>query len=133
MSSAQITPPALVRTAFALYLTAAGLSLANAALQVVFGLGGDTVLVGAIIEATLFVAFGVHMRAGRLWARLTMLSLSGVFFAFGVLALMVLLGAVGQSRDPLVVLTLLFVSTKMALIGSAAWKMYRPANQTYFR
>ncbi len=133
MSSAQITPPAPVRAAFALYLTAAGLSLVNASLQMAFGFGGNPVLIGAIIEATLFVAFGVHMRAGRLWARLTMLSLSGVFFAFGVLALIVLVGAVGESRDPLAVLTLLFVSTKMALIGSAVWKMYRPANLGYFR
>lgn len=124
--------PAAVRTAFGYYALAAGLSLTNAAFQLAVHLNGIQILVGAVIEAALLLGLGAHMRAGKHWARQTLLGISGAFIGLGVLALIALGAALGQQGN-LVKLALLLVGAKIVLTGMAVWHMYRPVNQVYFR
>jgi hypothetical protein len=109
------------------------LSLLNAVLQLSTQLSGATVLVGALIEAALFLGLGVPMRAGRLWARMALMSVAWVFIAIGVLAGFALNSAFGHEVDGLVAFALICVAGKLLLIIVGTVLMYRPENRGYFR
>jgi hypothetical protein len=128
-----VLPPTSVRLAFAVFLGDVVLSLLNAVIQVSVHLSGATVLVGAVIEAVLFIGLGVRMRAGRLWARVTLMSVSFVFVAVGVLAVIGLDSAFGHQVDGLVWFALICVAVKLVLIVAGTVLMYRPGNALYFR
>lgn len=135
MSADQTGVPAPVHTAFLLYLGAAALAVTNAVLQLTSGISPPLVLVGAAVEAVLFVAFGRQMHNGKLWARLTMLSLALVFTVYslaGLAGLIMLMRAGSDDLGGLRVLLALLWSAKVVVLVSATWLMYRPANQAYF-
>jgi hypothetical protein len=124
-------PPVAVRAAFALFLVDAVLALVNATVQVTFHVSGFPVLIGAVIEAVLFVLLGVFMRHGRLWARTALMSFAGVFAALGVLTVI----GVVTAREPiggLELFGLLCVAGKIVLIIAGAVMMYRPGARGYF-
>jgi|SRR5882757_1801887 len=125
-------PPTPVRASFALFLGVVVLSLLNAVVQVAFRLSGAITVVGAVIEAVLFVLLGTQMRAGRLWARVTLMSVAWVFIAVSLLAMVGLNGAYGNHMDELVLFTLIYVSAKLAMIIAATALMYRPSTRGYF-
>jgi cobalamin biosynthesis protein CobD/CbiB len=125
-------PPAAVRAAFALFLADAALSLLNAILQLVYHLGGPVVLVGAVIEAVLFISLGSRMRQGKQWARGALLGLAGLFVALGVLVFLTLHSAFGSQTNGLVGVALVCVGLKAVLIATATAMMYRPDNTAYF-
>lgn len=125
-------PPAPVRASFALFFGVVVLSLLNAVIQVAFRPSGTPVLVGALIEAGLFVLLGAQMRAGKLWARVTLASVAWVFVVVSVLAVYGLNGEWGGNLRGLVVVTLIFLVAKLSMIISATVLMYRPGVREYF-
>lgn len=122
-----------MRAAFALFVGEVVLSLLNAVLQVSTQLSGTTVVIGALIEAGLFLGLGVPMRAGRLWARMALMSVAWVFIAIGVLAGFALNSSFGQDVNGLVAFALICVAGKLILIIAGTVMMYRPENRGYFR
>ncbi|HEV7789137.1 MAG TPA: hypothetical protein VGP05_09010 [Pseudonocardia sp.] len=125
-------PPTAVRASFALFVGVVVLSLLNAVIQISFRISGATVLVGALIEAALFLVLGSQMRVGRLWARVTLMSVAWVFVAVSLLALFGLKGEFGRNLDGLVLFTLGYVTAKLAMIVAATVLMYRPSTRGYF-
>jgi hypothetical protein len=125
-------PPTAVRASFALFLGVVVLSLLNAVIQIAFKISGATVLVGALIETVLFLFLGTQMRGGRLWARVTLMSVAWVFVAVSLLAVFGLNESLGRHMDGLVLLTLVYVSAKLAMIIAATVAMYRPSTRGYF-
>jgi hypothetical protein len=125
-------PPASVRASFALFLGVVVLSLLNAVIQVAFRLSGTTVLIGALIETVLFLLLGTQMRAGKLWARVTLASVAWVFVAVSALAVFGLTGEWGGNLRGLVVFTLVAVVAKLTMIIAATALMYRPGVRGYF-
>ena len=127
------TPPGPVRRSFALFTGAALVALVNAVLQVVLGYNGPIVLVGAVAEALVFVLLGSFMRVGRLWARVSLMSVAWIFIAVSLLSLFGLNGAFGRHMDGLVMLTMAYVVLELLLIGFGTVLMYRPGMGGYFR
>lgn len=125
-------PPAPVRASFALFLGVVVLSLLNAVIQLAFRFSGTPVLVGALIETGLFVLLGTQMRAGRLWARVTLTSVAWVFVAVSLLALFGLNGEWGGNLRGLVVFSLVALLAKLCMISAATVLMYRPGVRDYF-
>lgn len=125
-------PPAPVRASFALFLGVVVLSLLNAVIQVAFRLSGTPVLVGALIETGLFVLLGTQMRAGRLWARMTLASVAWVFVVVSLIGLLGLNGQWGGNLRGLVVYTLVSLVAKLFMIIAATVLMYRPGVRDYF-
>jgi hypothetical protein len=124
-------PPVAVRAAFSLFLVDAILALVNAVVQMTFHVSGFPVLIGAVIEAVLFVLLGVFMRHGRLWARTALMSFAGVFAALGFLTVIGVLTA----REPiggLEMFGLLCVAGKIVLIITGVVMLYRPSTRGYF-
>jgi hypothetical protein len=124
-------PPVAVRAAFALFLVDAILALVNATVQVTFHVSRPLILVGALLEAVLFVLLGAYMRHGRTWARTALMSFAGVFAALGILI------AIGTATTPdpirgVVLFGLLCVAGKIVLIVAGAVMMYRPGARGYF-
>jgi hypothetical protein len=132
MMDAGPLPPTAVRASFALFVGVVVLSLLNAVIQISFRISGATVLVGALIEAALFLVLGSQMRVGRLWARVTLMSVAWVFVAVSLLALFGLKGEFGRNLDGLVLFTLGYVTAKLAMIVAATVLMYRPSTRGYF-
>jgi hypothetical protein len=132
MMDAGPLPPTAVRASFALFVGVVVLSLLNAVIQISLRISGATVLVGALIEAVLFLVLGSQMRVGRLWARVTLMSVAWVFVAVSLLALFGLNGSFGRNLDGLVLLTLVYVTAKLAMIVAATVLMYRPSTRGYF-
>jgi len=132
MMDAGSLPPTPVRASFALFLGVVVLSLLNAVIQVAFRLSGATVVAGALIETVLFVLLGTQMRAGRLWARVTLMSVAWVFVAVSLLVVFGLNGAFGGHMDGLVLFTLMYVVAKLLMIIAATMCMYRPSTRGYF-
>ncbi|MCU1650958.1 MAG: hypothetical protein QOG57_3865 [Pseudonocardiales bacterium] len=132
MMDAGPLPPTAVRASFALFVGVVVLSLLNAVIQISFRISGATVLVGALIEAVLFLVLGSQMRVGRLWARVTLMSVAWVFVAVSLLALFGLKGEFGRNLDGLVLFTLGYVTAKLAMIVAATVLMYRPSTRGYF-
>ncbi|MDT7609096.1 MAG: hypothetical protein QOC83_3162 [Pseudonocardiales bacterium] len=132
MMDAGPLPPTAVRASFALFVGVVVLSLLNAVIQISFRISGATVLVGALIEAVLFLVLGSQMRVGRLWARVTLMSVAWVFVAVSLLALFGLNGSFGRNLDGLVLFTLGYVTAKLAMIVAATVLMYRPSTRGYF-
>jgi hypothetical protein len=126
-------PPVAVRASFALFLGVVVLSLLNAVLQVAFRTSAATVGVGAAIEAVLFVLLGAQMRAGRLWARVTLMSVAWVFVAVSLLAMFGLGGALAGHLTGLALLTVGYLAAKLAMIVAATVLMYEPSARDYFR
>jgi hypothetical protein len=126
-------PPVAVRASFALFLGVVVLSLFNAVVQVAFRISGATAGLGAVIEAVLFVFLGTQMRAGRLWARVTLMSVVWVFVVISLLAVLWLGGAFGVHLSGLAMLTLCYITAKLAMIVAATVLMYRPSARDYFR
>jgi hypothetical protein len=126
-------PPVAVRASFALLLGVVVLSLLDAVVQVAFRLTGATAGVGAVIEALLFVPLGAQMRAGRLWARMSLLSVAWVSVAVTLLGMFGLGGAFGARLTGLELLTLGYLSGKLVMIIAATVLMYRPSTRDYFR
>jgi hypothetical protein len=133
MMDAGPLPPTPVRASFALFVGVVVLSLLNAVIQIAFRIGGFTVLVGALIETVLFVFLGSQMRVGKLWARVTLMSVAWVFVAVSLLAVFGLNGSFGRHMDGLVLFTLVYVTAKLAMIVAATVLMYRPSTRGYFR
>jgi hypothetical protein len=121
-----------VRASFALFIGAVMLSLLNAVVQVAFRLAGVGAGVGAVIEAVLFVLLGTQMRAGWLWARVTLLTAAWVFVGVTLLVVFGLGGAFVSHLTGLAVLTIGYVVAKLGMIVTAAALMYRPSTRGYF-
>jgi hypothetical protein len=132
MMDAGPVPPTAVRASFALFVGVVVLSLLNAVIQISLRVSGATVLVGALIETVLFVFLGSQMRTGRLWARVTLMSVAWVFVAVSLLAVFGLNGSFGRHMDGLVLFTLVYVTAKLAMIVAATVLMYRPSTRGYF-
>lgn len=132
-SAERATPPRSVRLAFFFYLAVVVLSATNALLQLASGLNGALPLVGTIIEAVLFIGLGWQMRAGKQWARGTLLGVSGLFLTIGILAATGLRGALNGDIDALIVAALACVAAKVLMIVAGAVTMYRPDTYQYFR
>jgi hypothetical protein len=125
--------PHSVRVAFALFVGVVVLSLLNAVLQLVAHLGGTKPLYGALIEAALFLGLGSQMWAGKLWARITLLSVAGVFLVIGILSVIGLAGAFGHGLDGLVTFALICIGLKVLMIIAGSMMMYRPDTYGYFK
>jgi hypothetical protein len=126
-------PPTAVRAAFALFIGEVVLSLLNAVIQLSAHIGGAPVLVGSLLEAVLFVGLGSQMRAGKLWARMALMSFGWVFIAVGVLAVLELKHAFGYPVGGLVLFALICVAGKLILIVGGVFLMYRSETRGYFR
>lgn len=124
--------PRSVRLAFLLFVGAVALSLLNALLQLVTHLGGTKPLYGALIEAALFLGLGSQMRVGKLWARVTLLSVAGVFLVIGILSVIGLAGALGKGLGGLELLAVVCVGVKVLVIIAGALMMYRADTYGYF-
>lgn len=109
------------------------LSLLNAVVQVAFQFSGSTVVLGAVIETSLFLLLGAQMRAGRLWARVGLMSVAWVSVAVSLVAVFGLNEAFGRRVDVVVLFTLVYVAAKLIMIISATVLMYRPSVRGYFR
>lgn len=128
-----LPPPGAVSASFALFVGESVLALLNAVIQVSAHFSGPAALVGAVIEASLLIGLGVRMRAGKLWARVALMSVAGLFVVIGVLSVIALRGAFGHQMDGLVVFALICVAVKLALIVGGVVMMYRPSTYGYFR
>jgi hypothetical protein len=122
-----------VRAAFALFIGEVVLSLLNAVIQLSAHISGAPVLVGSLIEAVLFIGLGCQMWAGKLWARVALMSFGWVFIAVGVLAVLALNHALDYPVGGLVLFALICVAGKLILIVGGVFLMYRPQNRDYFR
>jgi hypothetical protein len=134
VSSADTSPtvPATVRTAFALFMAAVVVSLANVLARVHFRISPPAGLVNPAVELVLFLGVGLRMRAGRLWARISMFSIALLLILLNLFLGYGLTRAFGSLPTYQVVLLMMLVSGKVALLGAATWMMYRPQNQAYF-
>jgi hypothetical protein len=119
--------------AFSLYVLAGVLAVLNAVTQIALGQTKLIALVGAGVQLALFVVLGSYMRAGRLWARMTLMSLAFVFGAYQVLLLLSLLPLLAENPGGLVRPTLGYVLAELALLVFATVQMYRPPTRGYFR
>ena len=133
MTSEVDRPPALVRSAFRLYVGAVAVSAANAVLQVVFDVSPFVVLLNPILEATLFLGIGARMRGGSRLARTVLLGVAGLFIAVNLAFAAGLTSAFHRHSTALTALLLILVTAKVALIAAATWMMYRPPNHSYFQ
>ena len=127
------TPPFAVRVAFGLFAAEVAFSLLIVYLQISHRLTGYTALVGVAIEVVVFLGIGSQMRAGKLWARVAVMSMGWLLIAVGLLGIVGLVGAFGHQTDSLVWFTIGGVVVKVALIVGGIVMMYRPANLGYFR
>ena len=125
-------PPASVRASFALLLGVVVLSLLNAVIQLAFRISGTTVLIGALIETGLFLLLGTHMRAGRQWARVALVSVTWVFVIVSLLALYGLGGAFDQRLTGQVAFILVYLTVKLSMIVTASLLMYQRGAREYF-
>lgn len=125
--------PHSVRVSFALFVGVVLLSLLNAVIQLVAHLNGTKPLFGALIEAVLFLGLGSMMRIGRLWARITLLSVAGVFLVIGILSVIGLAAAFGHGLNGLVTFALICVGVKVLVIIAGSLMMYRPDTYGYFK
>ncbi|GAA5155444.1 hypothetical protein GCM10023321_28830 [Pseudonocardia eucalypti] len=127
-------PPAQVRASYALLFGVVVFSTLNAVIQVAYQISGVAVPVGAVIEAVLLLLLGKHMRDGKLWARMALLSVAWVFVAVSLLALFALYQLEDLRRLPgVAAFTVVYVVGKLLLIIAATVLMYRPAVRSYFR
>jgi hypothetical protein len=127
-----LPPPSAVSASFALFVGESVLALLNAVIQVSAHFNGPVAVVGAAIEASLLIGLGIQMRAGKLWARVTLMSVAGLFVVIGVLSVIALRGAFGHRMDGLVLFALICVTVKLALIVAGVVMMYRPSTYGYF-
>ncbi len=125
--------PETVRYSFAVFVAAAVLSLLNAVYQLSNGLSGALVLVGAGIEASLFLVLGSQMRIGKLWARMALMAFAWVFVALGVLFVVGLFtGPTGPIGGQELVAAIGYLA-KIVLIVIGTVLMYRSESYGYFR
>lgn len=125
--------PESVRYAFAVFVAAALLSLANAVYQLSNGLSPGLVLVGAGVEAALYLVLGSQMRIGKLWARMALMAFAWVFLALGLLFALGLLTAPGGPVGGQELLAAIGYFAKVLLIVIGTVLMYRPDSHGYFR
>ncbi|MFG2981670.1 hypothetical protein ACGFYQ_10480 [Streptomyces sp. NPDC048258] len=138
----QVTPPAEVRTAFALWLTAVAAGAFETALMLgrvpADEIGGGLVVRLTVFTAAVLVAF--RMRAGARWARITLAVGLGVLGTASLVVepLRYLLdgGSLAGALSHADTLDQVFVASRtvhLAAVLTAVALMFRPAANAYFR
>lgn len=125
--------PDALRRAFRYYLAVVALSVANAVIQLIFDIAqSNLIILGPVIEGAAYVGCGLALLAGKLWARVALLTFSGVFLAYNALFAIGLGIRLGETdADTLATVLLMLVAVKIVLILTGTRLMYRPENVRY--